>query len=158
MTDHRRCNACGKPMIEGFCIHDGEQYYCSEECLYTVFTEEEYEDMYEGDEAYWTEWEDEEEPEQPALMRVVYKAPSEPPVVKEVDLNLKTLQELVGGYIEIGRAYSKTVAILCNEEGALAGLPYNCMGLVGPIVFVGMNGSDFRGLTDEELKTIFQEE
>lgn len=46
-------------MHSGFCIHDGEEYYCSEECLHENYTEEEYHKMYEEDEAYWTDWEDE---------------------------------------------------------------------------------------------------
>lgn len=54
----RKCDCCGKNMDEGFCIFDGEAYYCSEECLHTVYTQAEYELLYEHDEAYWTEWEE----------------------------------------------------------------------------------------------------
>ncbi|MFD0769336.1 hypothetical protein ACFQZ1_10735 [Bacillus sp. CGMCC 1.60114] len=45
-------------MIEGYCIDDGLAYYCSEECLYKEYTPKEYEEMYENDCAYWTEWEE----------------------------------------------------------------------------------------------------
>ena len=54
----RRCEVCRKEMKSGFCIRQGEAYYCSEKCLHEHFTEEEYEQMYLNDDAYWTEWEE----------------------------------------------------------------------------------------------------
>lgn len=56
----RTCDCCHKPMIEGFCIFDGEQYYCSEDCLHTAYTQAEYDLMYENDCAYWTDWEEDD--------------------------------------------------------------------------------------------------
>lgn len=56
----RKCSGCGKEMNEGYCIDNGLEYYCSDECLHKHYTEEEYEEMYDdgnGD-SYWTEWED----------------------------------------------------------------------------------------------------
>lgn len=47
-------------MKEGFVIHDGDEYFCSEKCLHTKYTPEEYDEMYddgEGD-SYYTEFED----------------------------------------------------------------------------------------------------
>lgn len=55
----RTCEKCGMPMAKGFVIGDGESYYCSEGCLYQDMTEQEYEELYENDEAYWTMWEEE---------------------------------------------------------------------------------------------------
>jgi len=64
----------------------------------------------------------------------------------EVENTLESLQELVGGYIEQVTVASD-LAIICNEEGRLLGLPYNCESLgkafVGPILFVGVSGEDF---------------
>lgn len=54
----RYCTECGKPMLSGYCIHDGLEYYCSDECLGKHYTDEEYMFMYEDDVAYWTEWEE----------------------------------------------------------------------------------------------------
>ncbi|MCU5097055.1 MULTISPECIES: hypothetical protein [Bacillus cereus group] len=54
----RVCNACKQGMVEGYCIDDGLAYYCSEECLHEEYTPEEYEEMYEDDYAYWTQWEE----------------------------------------------------------------------------------------------------
>ena len=57
LVDVPVCSECGKPMTSGYCIADGEEYYCSDECLHKHYTEEEYNEMYENDEAYWTTWE-----------------------------------------------------------------------------------------------------
>jgi len=54
----RKCNACGKGMNEGYCVENGMEYYCSDECLHTEITPEEWLELYndgEGD-SYWTDW------------------------------------------------------------------------------------------------------
>ena len=54
----RECTACSKGMNEGYCIGDGMEYYCSDACLHTEITHEEYMELYadgEGD-SYWTTW------------------------------------------------------------------------------------------------------
>lgn len=56
----RTCNVCGKTnLAEGYCIENGLEYYCTDECFHQVYTEGEWEEMYkdEGD-SYWTEWEE----------------------------------------------------------------------------------------------------
>ena len=56
----RICTKCGKPITQGYLIHDGEEYYCSDECLYSTYTKEEYLNLYDngnGD-SFWTQWED----------------------------------------------------------------------------------------------------
>ena len=76
----RECTACGAGMNEGYCIEGGIEYYCSDACLHTEITHEEYMELYadgEGD-SYWTDWsedpdnfEDEDEPsEQERLNRI----------------------------------------------------------------------------------------
>lgn len=53
------CSECGKHMNSGYCIENGLEYYCSDECLHKNYTDEEYEQLYDngnGD-SYWTEWE-----------------------------------------------------------------------------------------------------
>lgn len=52
----RVCSECGKPMIDGYVVYDGEEYYCSDECLHKHFTEDEWGEMYESDCGYYTEW------------------------------------------------------------------------------------------------------
>ena len=56
----RLCSICSKPMDEGYCIENGMEYYCSDECLHEVYDDEEWQLMYEdgnGD-SYWSEWND----------------------------------------------------------------------------------------------------
>lgn len=56
----RTCSECGKEMTQGYCIENGMEYYCSDECLHKHYTEKEFEELYDdgnGD-SYWTEWED----------------------------------------------------------------------------------------------------
>lgn len=58
-NDIRVCTECGHLMDEGYCIENGIEYYCSEECLHKHISEEEFEELYDngnGD-SYWTEWE-----------------------------------------------------------------------------------------------------
>ena len=59
----RVCDHCGKPFNSGYCIEWGVSYYCSEECLKSEMTWEEFLDLYddwEGD-SYRTEREVEAE-------------------------------------------------------------------------------------------------
>jgi hypothetical protein len=54
----RECTACGKGMNEGYCIEGGIEYYCSDACLHTEITPEEWLELYndgEGD-SYYTDW------------------------------------------------------------------------------------------------------
>ena len=90
-------------------------------------------------------------------MRVIYKEPGKPARTMVIDGSLKTLQDLVGGYIEHIHVKDK-VGILCNEDGKNLGLEPNLLTaydvIRGPVVFVGDGGEDFRGLTDEEVDDI----
>lgn len=56
--DHVRvCSVCGKLMNAGYCLDAGSKYYCSDECLHTDFTHEEWKkECEENDQSYWTEW------------------------------------------------------------------------------------------------------
>lgn len=57
-TEGRSCCKCGKCMNEGFCLYDGAEYYCSDECLASKYTDEEYDAIYDAGNGYWTEWEE----------------------------------------------------------------------------------------------------
>lgn len=56
-TFHEVCGECKKGMNQGFVIGDGDEYYCSEECLHKHYSPKEWNQMYNQDEGYWTEWE-----------------------------------------------------------------------------------------------------
>lgn len=58
----RICHECGKPMNSGYCVANGEEYYCSDECLHKHYTEEEWAAACNNtnSDSYWTEWEEKE--------------------------------------------------------------------------------------------------
>ena len=55
----RICSNCGKKMTSGYVIDNGHKYYCSDTCLKTFCTQEEFIEMYDNgnSDTYWTEWE-----------------------------------------------------------------------------------------------------
>ena len=57
----RTCDTCGVEMAEGYCCGDGEEYYCSDDCLFVDgYTPEQKEIDYDNGNIYWTSWEEEE--------------------------------------------------------------------------------------------------
>lgn len=52
----RHCNECGKEMWQGYCIDNGMEYYCCEDCLNKNITEEEWADLYASGDSYYTDW------------------------------------------------------------------------------------------------------
>ena len=57
----RHCYECGtENMASGYVIRDGEEYYCSEECLRCNYSKNAYEEMHKDGMAYWTQWDEEE--------------------------------------------------------------------------------------------------
>lgn len=79
-------------------------------------------------------------------IRVLIKEPGKVPMHTYIPNTLESLQKNVGGYIETVTA-AKDLVIICNEEGRLQGLPYNCsiLGLdfVGTIILAGTDGEEF---------------
>lgn len=73
---------------------------------------------------------------------------------------LLNLQNTVGGYIEIFTLCTDMV-IICNEEGKLRGLPYNCNiageDFVGDIIFAGIHEDELTDipLTYRQFKAVF---
>lgn len=53
--EYRQCSVCGELMQDGYYVEPFE-YYCSDECLHKVYSDEEYQTMYADDVAFWTEW------------------------------------------------------------------------------------------------------
>ena len=92
---------------------------------------------------------------------VIVKNPGEAPEQVTVPNTLEAFQELVGGYIEVFPV-ATDACIVCNEEGLLRDLPFNCIAhgnpFVGPIVFAGIDGEDFADypLSLEEFKELYR--
>lgn len=94
-------------------------------------------------------------------MRIIIKKVGEAPEVSSIDKQdeLKSLQGIVGGYIEAGHI-TNDIVLICNEEGKLIGLPHNFhlnngVEFVGDVCFVRDNhDGEFTDLTDEDIEKI----
>jgi hypothetical protein len=87
----RKCTKCNKGMNDGYLVNDVE-YYCSDECLYSVYSEDEYEDLYIEDSAYYTEWsEDDIDHEDEPIFATNGSLPIESPLVEKIIYMLKGL-------------------------------------------------------------------
>lgn len=78
-------------------------------------------------------------------MKVIVKMPGEKAEERDIENTLKALQDIVGGYIET-LTLCKDMIIVCNEEGLINDMPFNCTvcgtQLFGPIIFVGFDGKE----------------
>lgn len=89
-------------------------------------------------------------------MKVIVKEVGKNPEVREIENDLKVLNQLVGGYIEVVRV-DDDILLICNEEGKIQGLPLNfSMGydaIAGTAVFVSFDGKeDFTDLNDWQIE------
>lgn len=86
-------------------------------------------------------------------MKAIRKKPGCEPEIIEVDNTLAALQQEVGGYIET--VSIADVVIICNEEGRLCGLPYNCrfvgVDFIGTILVVGRDRDEFCGVPEADF-------
>ena len=86
---------------------------------------------------------------------VIVKEPGKKPRVDPLfDNTLPALQEAVGGPIETV-TISPGVVFVCNEEGHLRGMPYNCclfgVNFVGTVVALGSKGDSFASLKSSAI-------
>ena len=58
-------------------------------------------------------------------MRILVIEPEEKPEEKEISDSLRAMQDIVGGLIQSVYPFDESVALICNEEGKLMGLPAN---------------------------------
>lgn len=76
---------------------------------------------------------------------VMVKDPGQPARFLTIRNSLETLQEIVGGYIEIVNLDDKT-CIICDEEGRLKGKQHNIafsrVSFVGTIILAGYKGDE----------------
>ena len=94
-------------------------------------------------------------------MTVIYKEPGKDPHRLFIPNSLKTLQTLVGGYIEAHRFTEDTV-LLCNEDGRRLGLEPNCYGtsggdfFVGPVIICGVDEEEFTDIPKDKIEVIMK--
>ena len=92
-------------------------------------------------------------------MQVIVVEPGKEAEIREIGSSLESLQEAVGGWIEAVYPYKDPVAIVCNEEGKLDGLPLNRAlrdedgyiydVIAGTFLVVGLTEDNFGSLSDE---------
>ena len=79
-------------------------------------------------------------------MKAIRKEPGCAPELIDIDNTLAALQTEIGGYLETVTIASDAV-VICNEDGVLLGMPYNCrfvgVDFVGTILVVGRNKDEF---------------
>lgn len=82
-------------------------------------------------------------------IKVITKRPGEPPRSVNISNRLENLQKYVGGYIE-AVTLTSDIVVICNEEGRLMRLPFNCyicgVGFCGPIIICGVADDEFADL------------
>ncbi len=59
------------------------------------------------------------------MIRVLFVRPGKAPEVMEMENSLSGMQRAVEGNIEMLLPFEEEVALVCNEEGKLDGLPLN---------------------------------
>ena len=60
------------------------------------------------------------------MQTIVVKSDDSWKIVNQTDFSLENYQEIVGGWVEYVHIYDD-IAILCNEEGKIKGLPVNML-------------------------------
>lgn len=93
-------------------------------------------------------------------IKVVLAQPNKKAVVTEIENTLKSLQRIVGGYIECIYPFDDNVGIICNEEGKLIGLEPNRVLrdeegntvdiIFGTFIVAGLTEDDFGSLTADQ--------
>ena len=95
-------------------------------------------------------------------MKVLRIQPKKYPEVIEIDGSLESLQKEVAGLIQAVYPWDDPVALICNEEGKLLGLPMNrtlrdARGVpydivCGTFFLAGIAEDDFASLTDRQIE------
>ena len=94
-------------------------------------------------------------------MEVLIVEPNKAPRMANIGEDLKSLQEIVGGYIEVIYPYEDLVALICNEEGKIMGLPLNRKLedydiIAGTFIICGLSEDNFGSLSSD-LAAKYQE-
>lgn len=91
-------------------------------------------------------------------MNVLVVEPDFAPYEEEIN-GLSEMQETVGGLIQAIYPFEEKVAVVCNEEGILLGMPFNRSmeggygGVFGTFFVCGLGEEDFCSLTPEQMET-----
>lgn len=98
-------------------------------------------------------------------MRILVVEPGCVPYEKDIPSTLGAMQAVVGGIIQVIYPFKEPVALICNDEGKLLGLPPNRAlrdgqgsiydVVAGTFFLCGApaGAEDFASLTDEQIQT-----
>ena len=100
-------------------------------------------------------------------MKILLIAPGTKPRMVNIEHTLAAMQELVGGTIQAIYPFADKVALVCNDEGKLLGLPLNrairdpATGqildvIAGSFFICGLGKEDFASLTEEQVQCYTQ--
>ena len=101
-------------------------------------------------------------------MQVIVVEPKKKPMVQDIGSDLASMQKIVGGSIEAVYPFADPVALICNEEGKLLGLPLNralrddageVYDIISGTFFLCAAPTDsehFESLTDQQVKTYME--
>ena len=94
-------------------------------------------------------------------IKVLLIKPMKPPEIAEIPSDLKGMQATVGGHIEAIYPYEDPIALVCNEEGKINGLPLNRALrdndghiydiVAGDFFICDVSGEDFGSLSDKQI-------
>jgi hypothetical protein len=98
-------------------------------------------------------------------MKILIVEPLKIPYTKEISGSLASMQAVVGGYIQAIYPFEDgELALICNEEGKLVGLPFNralrdeegrVYDIVAGTFFLcraPAEGENFEGLTERQIR------
>ena len=86
------------------------------------------------------------------------------PMVKEIEGSRRSMQEIVGGYIQAIYPWMEEVALVCNEEGKINGMALNrpllddrgqMVDIIAGTFFIcsaPIDSESFQSLTDEQIE------
>ncbi len=90
-------------------------------------------------------------------LTVLVVEPNKEPYAKIIPAGLESLQKEVGGLIQAVYPWEEEVALICNDEGKLLGLPFNRFlrdwqgkiydVIAGTFLIVGLSDDDFTSLS-----------
>lgn len=91
------------------------------------------------------------------MMQIVLVEPNKAARPVEIEDNLHAMQALVGGPIQALYPWEDPVALICNDEGKILGLPLNrVLGdyeiIAGTFFICGIQGENFSGLTEQQIQ------
>lgn len=97
-------------------------------------------------------------------MKVLVVDVGRQPMVKKIEGSLRSMQEIVGGYIQPVYPWREEVALVCNEEGKINGLALNrpllddrgqLVDIIAGTFFIcsaPIDSESFQSLTDEQIE------